>query len=324
LFYTAPRTIFHSRTLVSLAATLLALTGLSGCKDTRDKIKNRLYPAPGDGGWPQDSAFLASNPPLLFRVVSKGGLRYALPISSLSGGLRNMHLSPRGWRALDSDMMWGGKQLTPLRDARLGAPITVAHGMWENPTYPLDSARGCDNQVPIAQVDVGPDVHFMVDHFKMPNAPGTIDNSSLQQALDQVPTLVTPALGVSGAMLTRYRRSLHEISRAGASPSLLLEYNDPDPVLDTGSIRGKRPRQLIVIMDKGTYGFKPTWVYKTTRMKGDMEGMRYLDALDTNGDGKPELLFTYSDPHYERYTLVFRQWNDTWRKVWEHNGRACD
>lgn len=289
----------------------------------RDKINDRLYPPAPDGGWTVDSAFLAANPALLFRVIDKGGLRYALPISTLGSGPHTIHMSQRGWKALDTKYMWSNRELQPVRDGQPGEPVSLSRGMWENPSYQLDTARFCGNFVPVAQLvkDIG--VDFYTINFKAKTGAVSLEGGALQAAIDQVPTLVTPPLGVSAAMLARYKRTLHQITRVGASPSILLEYNDPDPVLDTGSTRGKRPRQLIIVLDKGVYGYKPSWVYSTTKMpQKDQSAIRFLDAIDMSGDGTPELLFTYES--FPRYTLVYKQWNDTWRRVWEHNGRACD
>ena len=298
---------------------------MSACQGARDTIKNRLYPKEGDGGWAQDSAFVASRPGLVYRVIEKNGQQYIMPITTLAGGSRPLRLSERGWKALDSATMWENKLVTPMREGRAESPVKMQRGMWENPTYPLDTARACaGSQVPIGQVTLPAGVSFVVANYKAPSNIVTLDAGVLQQAIDQVPTLVTPTLGVPAAVLARYRRSVHQIGRPDRAPSILLQYDDPDPVLDTGSVRGKRPRNLIVVMDKGVYGYHPSWVYATTKMKGDRTPLKFLDAFDVTGDGIPELFFTLDVDRGREWTFQYRQWNDTWRESWHHSEGRCD
>jgi hypothetical protein len=302
---------------------VLALT--ASCQGARDTIKNRLYPAEGDGGWSADSTLLASKPAFLYRVIVKNGQQYILPIANLADGDRNLHLSARGWRALDSSTMWENKTVYPVRDGRVGEPVKMQRGMWQNPAYALDSVPGCPGvQIPIGQLSVGDGVSLVVSNYKAPAGLVTLDANALQRAIDAVPTLVTPTLGVSAAMLTRYRRTVHQIPFPNKPPQILLEYNDPDPVLDTGSTRGKRPRSMVILMAKGVYAYHPSWIYSTTKMKGDVPALHFLDAIDVTGDGIPELFFSPEVDKLTEYTFQYRQWNDTWRQTWRRSPGRCD
>ncbi|MDQ6613136.1 MAG: hypothetical protein M3Y64_11930, partial [Gemmatimonadota bacterium] len=89
-------------------------------------------------------------------------------------------------------------------------------------------------------------------------------------------------------------------------------------------VQGVRPRHLIVILDKGVYGYRSSWVYKTTGMSKDLAVLQYLDAVDTNADGIPELFFSIDFKGGNTMTLMYRQWNDTWRQTWRRGMVRCD
>lgn len=315
----------HLSRRLALIAPLLSLLAAGACKGTLDKINSRLYKAPvGDAAWETDSSFLADSPSVLFRVYHRNGTRFVMPVAALgSSGLRDLHMTQRGWRALDIQLLYTGKTFLPIRNGQIGSPFRSEGGMWEDPTHPLDTLSGCPLIIPRANVTVDPDVEIAMTNYK-PTSGQLLDGSALENALSQVPSLVAPTLGVSGTELLRYKRSIHQIAHSEGPPSILLEYHDPEPAPDTGVVQGVRPRHLIVMLDKGIYGYRTSWKYITTGMSIDRPVLHYLDAVDTNADGVPELFFSIDYKGGYTFTVMYRQWNDTWREMWRRGMTRCD
>ena len=292
-----------------------------------DKVNKTLYnKQTGDSGWEADSTFLANSPRVMFRVFRKGGTEFILPIAALGPtGVRELHMTSRGWHALDIAMLWSDKTVTPIRDGQLAPSSRIVRGMWEDPQSPLDTVPpniGC-NVIPRALVSVDNDVELVLTNYR-PAVGSLLDAGALQAALNIVPSLVTPTLGVSAAELQRYKRSVHQIGHVGGTPSILLEYHDPEPAVDTGTVLGVRPRHLIVMLDKAVYGYRASWEYHTSGMTKDRFVLHYLDAVDANGDGVPELFFSIDFKDGRSYTVMYRFWNDTWRESWRHSPGRCD
>ncbi|MDQ6611340.1 MAG: hypothetical protein M3Y64_02815, partial [Gemmatimonadota bacterium] len=225
---------------VAPALPLLALVVATACKDTIDKVNGALYKPETNSGWTTDSAFLASSPTVLFRVYHHAGTQFVMPIAIVgTSGLRDLHMTDRGWRAFDIDYMYSGKKIVPLRNGQPIAPITIVRGMWEDPLHPLDTLAGCPAAIPRANIVADHDISLALTSYNPPGGK-LLDAGELQAAINLVPSLVAPTLGVSGAQLSRYQRSIHQVAHIGGTPSIVLEYHDPVPAIDTGMVQGVR------------------------------------------------------------------------------------
>jgi hypothetical protein len=86
---------------------------------------------------------------------------------------------------------------------------------------------------------------------------------------------------------------------------------------------GQRPRQLIVVLNQGVYGYKPTFTYSTLGNKLSPPRYRYLDHFDVDGDGTSELFFGLTIQGAPLYTIVLRYDTDAWRELLRNERQRC-
>lgn len=302
---------------------LTALVLAAGC----DRIKQRLYPDATDPVWQTDSSVLAGTPDFLFRATERKGLVRMMPIATIgSSGFRVLSFGTRGWRALDAQYMLRGHALQGVQDGRTAGPVNMVRGMWDA-AGTLDSVPQCNVVVPLGiPGDLGP-VHLLTNRPLPPLKPvKPLSAADRDAALGLISTLIAPTEGVSGAQLAKYRREVHVASTGATSnPSIVVILDDPEMVPDSTTPVAQRPRQLIVILDRGLYGYRKTFTYVT--LGNDATGipprLEYLDYLDVDGDGQAEILFGITREEFPFYTIVLRFQNEVWREMVRFNGDRC-
>jgi hypothetical protein len=88
----------------------------------------------------------------------------------------------------------------------------------------------------------------------------------------------------------------------------------------------QRPRQFIVALDKGVYGYRPSFTYSTLGNALTPPRMRFLDYVDIDGDGKAEIFFGFLYAAGGSLTLdattVLRYDNEAWREVLKEGVRC--
>lgn len=319
---TCPRLLRHPRRLVSTVAALLAAGALTAC----DAIKAKLYPPQVDTGWQTDSTFLAQSPTVLLRVVRAADGTRAVPIASVGvKGLRALNLTNRGWRALDLQLLASGASFVPYRGSTALAPAGSDRGMWQGNT--LDSLPGCTLMYPAAKVAVPDGVELLTSgRTPLKEKPHGISDGELQEVLNVVNTLVAPSAGVSLSKMSRYKRSVAVVGTgATPAPTILVTYEDPEELPDSVTRIAERPRQLILVLDRGVYGYKPSLTIADVTTTRISPRRRFLGALDADGDGKSELYFglAKSVTRGELVTYTYRYTGDTWIADWEFTRTRC-
>ncbi len=298
---------------------------MTGC----DKVKRAIRGDLGntDPQWQGDSTVLASKPPLLFRVSRQDGETRVWPLATVGKqGFRGLGFSNRGWRAFDLAYLRQGSRLTPYREGKPLSPVATTRGMWDNATSPLDSMPGCNVPVPRGTAPVADGVWLLTDVPRSVVKPvNPLSSGELAAALDAVPTLIAPTSGIAGSMLSRYKREVHVVATGTSdSPSIIVIYNDPEALPDSAEIYGARPRHLVVVLDKGVYGYRPTFTYTTVASIKATPRYQFLDFFDVDDDGKGELFFGVSDKRAPApYTVVLRFENEAWRENQRLMDRVC-
>jgi hypothetical protein len=320
--------------VLALAGVAVAcVAGTTGC----DRVKNVLRPANGGGDprWTGDSTLLASKADFLFRVRRTDGDVRVVPIATIGAqGFRPLYFSDRGWRAFDVQYLQKGSKLTAYRAGQAAGEVEMLRGMWEPPSEPLDTIPGCPSMVPSAKAAVSEGVGLLINGAPPPLKPvKPLSAGELEQALHTVPTLVAPTSGVSGSILARYKREVHVVNTGtSSSPSIVLVYDDPEQLPDSIAPIAQRPRHLVVVMDRGVYGYRPTFTYATAGNTHQNTPLRYyyVDYLDVDGDGRAELFFGTRDPRVMKrfpvpslYTIVLRFENEAWREMLRYDGSPC-
>ncbi len=308
----------------------MALT--SACNGDGDTVKKLLGRDTGPTRWERDSMLLASEPELLFRVMADPGGAYVVPIATVgTEGIQPLRLSARGWRRVDAEYMHAGNTLTLYRVGQTERAMRMFRGMWQPGAGPLDSLN-CPVVIPMARAIVpsgdgrlAPPLATSGARPPLPTRP-RLDAAEINRALANVGTLVAPTSGIAPADLPRYTRDIHQIPTGiNGSSTILIEYNDRSPLPDSLKAYGERPRQLIVMMDKGTYGYRPTLQLATVGNRGAPPKLEYLDYLDVDNDGVPELFFGLQQRELAPlFTIVYRYENDAWREVFRFTGNRCD
>ncbi len=307
---------------VGPACALMAAAALSGC----DRMKSALNPPVVDMGWQTDSTLLASKPTLLMRVVRDDKGTRAVPIGTVGArGLRPLGMTPRGWRALDVELLHSGSRVVPYRGSEPLAPLSITRGMWEG--APLDTIPGCNVPAPAAVIEVPDGVHLLTSGtVPLRAASNAIGSGELQEVLNVVNTLVAPSAGVSLSQMSRYTRSVAVVgTNATSRPTIVVTYEDPAELPDSATRIAERPRQLIVVLDNGVYGYKPSLTFADVSSSRIAPRRRFLGALDTNNDGKAELYFGLG-PKIERAELVtygYQYEGDAWLERFSYERTRC-
>ena len=300
----------------------LALLG-AAC-DTTERVKNALKAEQGDPVWQGDSTVLASHPEILFRVTRDSTGARIVPLATMGPqGFRLLTLSDRGWRSFDLDYLHAGKSLIPYRGGRAMSAVASARGMWEG--APLDTIRGCTIMLPGALAPLPDGVEFFTSGKRPPlKSVTSLSPGELQTAIDAIPTLIAPAAGISMSMLPRYQRNVYVAETGnGPRPTIVVVYDDPEVVADSVPQMGARPRQLVVVLDRGVYGYKPTFTYSTLGNKLSPPRYRFLDHIDVDDDGKSELLFGLKIKGAPLYTIVLRFEAEAWRELLRNERQRC-
>jgi len=124
--------------------------------------------------------------------------------------------------------------------------------------------------------------------------------------------------------LPRYQREVYVAETGnGPRPSIVVVYDDPEVVADSVRQMGARPRHLVVVLDKGVYGYKPTFTYSTLGNKLSPPRYRYLDHIDVDDDGKSELFFGLNIKGAPLYTIVLRYEAEAWRELLRNERQRC-
>ncbi|MBC8089263.1 MAG: hypothetical protein H7Z40_18510 [Phycisphaerae bacterium] len=309
--------------LKTLCAGVVTVVALCGC----DKVKEKLYAtteAAVDQSWVRDSAFVARSPRLLFRTVKKDAETLTIPIGVLSNsGIRTLRMSKRGWNYLDVVTLNAGQPLTPVQDGLPASAAKVRQRMWENAASPVDTITGCPNMIPAVKVSLPAGTHLAVMNYSLPTTMKSLSSGEVEDAVSSIPQLVAPMIGIRAGQLSQYTRRLHQVLRIDEPPAVLAEYHDESAQTDTSVVATRRPRHLIIVMEKGVYGYRPGWVYSTTGKPNERPILRFLEAMDADGDGRAELFFDVNTP-IGPHLLVFRKKLDAWTEMWRRPPVRCD
>lgn len=301
---------------------LAALFSLTGC----DRIKSALNPPAVDNAWQNDSTVLARQPMVLFRAVRTADGARAVPFATVgANGLRALTLTGRGWRALDVQSMQAGSAFVPYRGSEALSPIRSSRGMWEG--TPLDSLPGCNLLLPGAAMSIPDGVHLLTSgRTPLRTVPNGIGEGELQDVMNVVTTLVAPSSGVPLSKMSRYRRDVAVVGTgATRSPTIVVTYEDPEELPEGATRLAERPRQLIVVLDKGIYGYKPSLIIADVSSSRIAPRKRFLGALDGDGDGRAELFFGLGEkiPRAELVTYSYRYEGDTWIAAFTYERTRC-
>ena len=314
---------------LSSRAALLALLGASlglstGC--------DRLKAAVGGGGsayvdpWQADSTLLASSPALLFRVMDhKRGLAVA-PLATLGKGFRRLRMTDRGWKAFDLNYLQEGHTLEVVRDGHTSGTLRMTRGFWTADGQ-LDTIPRNNCKVPAGLGQAPPGTKLAVTGYRPKLNPTTpLSEAELSAALSKVPTLIAPSLGVAASMLGRYQREVHVMNTGVTGrPTIFIRYNDPEEAPDSVQLTGQRPRQLIIILDKSTYGYRPSYLFGTVGVIPDARRQSYLDYLDIDNDGKAEILLSAQQTQLGftfDVVVALRAEGEIWKPFWEAASRC--
>lgn len=318
-----PARLIRSVALLPLAFGVLLST--TACK--KDRLKKLLGGDPRvDTKWGSDSSFLKSNAELLFTAFkTKNGIEVA-PIGTIGPrGFRNVRLGDRGWRAFDIQYFRGEKTLEAYRAGASVGALPIKRGMWGDNQPALDSIPGCEVIVPSGLAAVPEGVHLLTIHKRPPIAPSLpVSEAEVAEALRQASMLVATKKGIPIGKLPLYKRTVHMVNSGyGTKPTIVAMFDDPEIYPDTLLPDWQRPRHLVVFMDWAIWGYKATWTYSTLGNKGAPPRFRYLDFIDVNDDGKPEVLFGVQNATDPLFTIVVRRDRPVWIEETRQRGRRC-
>lgn len=303
---------------LTLGALIVPAMSVAGCDRIKAALKNEESTASaGDPVWQVDSARIARKPAILFRVITADGKTSIAPIAELgSSSLRSLRMGNRGWRAFDIAYMEQGATLTALRDGAPSGTVRVTRSMFEGGTA-IDTVPRCSSPIPIAFADAPSDTYLAISGNRPTTKPTTaLSSSELDAVLSTISTLIAPAASISTSMLTRYKREIHVLPIGATSrPTIVATFNDPEQVPDTVQPIAQRPRQLVVVLDKGVYGYRTSYQYATVGNAQSNPRLTFLGTVDIDSDGVGELLFGFKDSERHDVISVFKLENEAWREA---------
>jgi hypothetical protein len=318
--------LMHRSLRALMAATIFALPLLTSC----DKIKEKFRAGP-DLRWSADSALLANRPKVIFRLVPDGDTAMLIaPIATMgTQGVRPLHMAGRGWRAFDLEFLQSTSTIHAIRFGKVVDAFEARRGYWE--PVPIDTAFRCQGGSPIpwgfARVN-DRSVRLASNAVPTPlKYPAQLSPAELDEAIEAIPLIIAPSVaGISSSLLPRYERRVYQVpSASGPNPTVVVTYDDPEITPDSVVSFGERPRHFIVVLDKGEYGYKPSWTYKSLgNPRRDVHRLTFLDYMDTNGDGLAELFFGLRDAPSNRFTMIMRFETDAWRETLTYRGQFCE
>ncbi|HCT56592.1 MAG TPA: hypothetical protein DGD08_05185 [Gemmatimonas aurantiaca] len=298
----------------------LLFAGVTSC----DRVKTALNPPQVDTYWQSDSTFLASKPTVLFRVDRSGNLPRLIPIATVGAkGLRSLGMTSRGWRAFDIDYLHSNATFTPYRYGEPLSAVRSTRGMWEG--EPLDTLP-CPSPLPAALASIDSRVELLTSGGTPLARPHmtSLSDGELQGVLSTVNTLVAPTAGISLSRMSRYQRNVYAVATgASTRPTVIVTYDDPEALPDSATRITERPRHLMVVLDKGVYGYKPSYTYSDVSSSRIQPRRKFLGALDADGDGKAELYFGVQLPQFPLVTYAYGYEGDTWLEVFKYERGRC-
>ena len=315
-----PKSIFAS-SLPLLALSLAAAAALSAC----DRMKTALNTPQVDSAWQNDSSRLEPHPTVVFRVDRSGKGTRVLPFATIGdNGIRSLRMSSRGWRAFDLAYLQNGSSFVPYRSGDILPATRSLRGMWEAGSI-LDSLP-CPSPVPAALVNLDSRVELVTsgtDPLPIPRIAG-LGDGELQRVISTVTKLVAPAAGISLNNMKYYDRNI-QVVPTGVSdkPTVVISFDDPRPLPDSAARMISRTRHLIVVLDKGVYGYKPSLTYADVSSNRISPRRKFLGVLDTDGDGKAELFFGLQAEEFPLVTYVYRFEGDTWMETFKYERTRC-
>lgn len=303
----------------ALRFAVLALN-LAGC----DRIKTALNPPQTDSVWQNDSTRLASRPTVLFRVDRAKSPARIIPIATIGEkGMRSLRMGDRGWRAFDLDYLYSSASFVPYRYGEPLAAVRSTRGMWEGAAH---DTLPCPSPVPAALASLDPRVELLTSGTKPLSRPAVtaLSPGELQAVLSTVNTLVVPTTGIPLSRLGSYKRDVYVLA-TGVSPrpTIVVVYDDPEALPDSATRITERPHHLMIVLDKGVYGYKPSYTYTDVSPSRIQPRRTFLGALDTDGDGKAELFFGVPMVEFPLVTYVYRFENDTWVESFKYERGRC-
>lgn len=302
------------------ALLLLAIAG-SGCARLKDEF---LGESAAEMRYEADTLLLKSEPPLLFRIVptDNGGAR-VFPIAAGTGnGVQMLRLSDRAWREFDQAFFRSGKLLPLIHQGASAGDLRIVRGMWDPPSQPIDSFPGCAIVIPVAIGLYEKDASFEVA-IARPGRPGTPrQRANVDEALANVSTLIGPSQGVSVSELAEYRRRAFVVpNMVSQADAVVAIYDDTKEIPPD---KRRRPKQLVVVLERSPYGFRPSFIFATRGGPTDEPPWRLLDWGDLTGDGTPELIFGLDLPQARLSTIVVGYSAGEWRELMRRGEGRCD
>lgn len=295
-----------------LLAAVLAVT--AGCDRLQRALNKESTVVSSDLGWQVDSSLMARKPAILFRIYKDSAGTLVAPVATIgTEGFRQIVMGGRGWRAFDVEYLHAGHTLSAIRDGRPNGTITLTRGMWEGGSQ-LDSLEGCSRLIPAGQTASGQGVLLAMTGAQPPQRPdATVSGDVVASAMATVPTLIAPSVGIPVGTLSKYVRDVHQLNTGVArTPTLLAIYTDTVQVADSVRYITQRPKQFLVVLDKGLYGFKPTYVFSTLGTQETPPPMEWLGYLDIDRDGRAELFFGSRFDRKYPTTVALRFQTDSW------------
>jgi hypothetical protein len=114
-------------------------------------------------------------------------------------------------------------------------------------------------------------------------------------------------------VLSTYVRDVQQLNTGvAATPTLLAIYTDTVRVSDSTRTISQRPKQFVVVLDRGLYGFKPTYLFSTLGTPETPPPMEWLGYVDIDHDGRAELFLGSRRDATHPTTIALRFATDAW------------
>jgi hypothetical protein len=310
---------------LGIVATILTVA--TGC----DKLKSVAGGTASAASAPvADALDLSSKPDILFQVFGEKSDTRMIPLAALVGGqIRQINLSPEGWRQFATLYETSGTSYTLYDNGRPVGSTTVKQGMWEKANAPLYKLPNCEVLIPLAavslktRIDLGFTVDLLATSAELaPPPPGpTLAAADLNRIARELGYSVGEAEGMSRKAVDGLDyRGFAVFTGATEAPTVIASYIDGGSE-STEATQGRG--HIFVIADYRNGGYSPTFTHAFATVTDNDEYRVYLNHLDLTGDGVQEILVEARQVGGGAAVTALSYQNGTWHEVFRSRSGWC-
>ncbi|MBK5188553.1 MAG: hypothetical protein JJD97_09910 [Gemmatimonadaceae bacterium] len=315
--------------LVALATILMVATGCDKAKEFVRAGQTSVPPQLSPG----EQLDLTRKPEVLFQVFGESSDPRMVPIAAIVGGkLREIRLSPAGWRKFDEMYQRPGDSYSFYQSGIASGTVDVKRGMWSDTSDALYALPGCATLTPMASVKVNGRLasDFTLEllastasSMGKPRAGAVMSQDSVNRIARAIAHDVAKAVGINPAKLDSLDfRALAFYTGASPAPTIIASFIDA--AAEHATSIATRTTHLVVIADKDSSGtYRATFSHRINGPIAAAAFRRYFDHLDVDGDGVDEIVLQGWQFGGDTFLSVLGWQEHKWQEIYRTRPNWC-